>query len=121
MHELHAGDEPPLAALLRRLSPVDLVLVEGFKAERHPKLEVHRAANAKPFLFDTLANVKAVASDVPVPNASLPVIALDDIAAVAELVLASAEPIATVLAALETPNPSQPSRSTTNYSGPAHG
>ena len=120
MHELNGEDEPPLAALFRRLSPVDLVVVEGFKAERHPKIEVHRGANAKPYLFDTLSNVKAVASDLPVPNATVPVIALDDIAAVAELVLASAEPIATVITALEAPNPLQPSRSTTSNSGPAH-
>jgi molybdopterin-guanine dinucleotide biosynthesis protein B len=124
MHELHGEDEPPLAALLRRLSPVDLVVVEGFKAERHPKIEVHRAANAKPFLFDRLLDVRAVVADVPVPNAAVPVIALDDIAAVAELVLASAEPIATVIAALEAhdaPTTSQPSRSTTSNSGPSHG
>ena len=55
MHELRGAPEPGLAELLRRLSPVDLVIVEGFKREAHPKIEVHRAANGKPFLFRELA------------------------------------------------------------------
>jgi molybdopterin-guanine dinucleotide biosynthesis protein B len=86
--------------LLRRLAAVDLVVVEGFKAYAHPKIEVHRAANGKPFLFETIANVKAVASDVPPPTGSIPAIRLDDVAAVADAVLAHAEPIADVVASL---------------------
>src|SRR3954451_8860291 len=102
MHELHDEKELPLAALLRRLSPVDLIVVEGFKAHNHPKIEVHRVANGKPFLFDTLPNIRAIASDEPVPNAStMPVIPLDDIAAIADQVLASSEPLERVIAALE--------------------
>jgi molybdopterin-guanine dinucleotide biosynthesis protein B len=123
IHELRGQDEPPLSALLRRLSPVDLVIVEGFKAERHPKIEVHRAANAKPLLFDTLLEVRAIASDVPVPNARIPVIALDDIATVAEQVLASAEPIATLVAALESRTSPEDSRRADpkSQSGTRHG
>src|SRR4051812_8903914 len=102
MHENKDENEPPLAALLRRLSPVDMVIVEGFKAHNHPKIEVHRAANGKPFLFDTLSNVRAIASDAPVPNASaLPVIPLDDVPAIADQIVASAEPLESVIAALE--------------------
>jgi molybdopterin-guanine dinucleotide biosynthesis adapter protein len=101
MHELRGAPEPGLAAHLRRLSPVDLVIVEGFKREAHPKIEVHRAANRKPFLFPELADVRAIAADVAVPDAPVPVVALDDIAAVADSILASAEPIAAVVAALE--------------------
>jgi molybdopterin-guanine dinucleotide biosynthesis adapter protein len=102
MHELHGEGEPTLAALLRRLSPVDLVIVEGFKAHNHPKIEVHRAANGKSFLFETLPNVRAIASDEPAPNATtLPVIPLDDIAAIADQVLASSEPLERVIAALD--------------------
>src|SRR5690348_12632939 len=51
MHELRGADEPKLPELLARMSPVDLVIVEGFKRELHPKIEVYRAANGKPPLF----------------------------------------------------------------------
>src|SRR5215207_5249020 len=101
MHELREEAEPSLAELLRRLSPVDLVLVEGFKRQAHPKVEVHRAANGKPFLFRELANVRAIVADCPVPGALVPVIALDDVAAVSDQVLALAEPLGSVLADLE--------------------
>src|ERR1700730_7015587 len=50
LHELRGAAEPSLADLLRRMSPADLILVEGFKRDAHAKIEVHRAANAKPFL-----------------------------------------------------------------------
>src|SRR6478672_3207786 len=50
MHELRSDAEPPLAELLRRLSPVDLVVIEGYKTAPHPKLEVFRAAVGKPLL-----------------------------------------------------------------------
>ncbi len=101
MHEHESEDEPTLADLLRRLTVVDLVIVEGFKAYAHPKIEVHRAANGRPFLFETISNVRAVASDVPPPTGSIPAIGLDDVAAVADAVLAHAEPIADLIAALD--------------------
>lgn len=91
MREYAPGEEePPLGALLARLSPVDLVIVEGFKAWPHPKIEVFREANGKPHLYDTAPNVRAIASDVPVPGAPAPVIALDDIAAIADVALREA-------------------------------
>lgn len=99
-------DEPPLGALLRRLSPVDLVVVEGFKAWPHPKIEVYRAANGKPHLYDTAPAVRAIASDVTVPHAPCPVVPLDDVAAVADVVLREAVDRDTLLALLdETPPP----------------
>ncbi len=48
MHELRGAPEPPLATLIAKLEPVDLLIIEGFKADRHAKLEVHRAENGKP-------------------------------------------------------------------------
>ena len=51
MHELRDATEPSLREHLKRMSSVDLVVVEGFKADTHPKIEVYRAANGKPFLF----------------------------------------------------------------------
>jgi molybdopterin-guanine dinucleotide biosynthesis protein B len=101
VHELRDEPEPPLAALLAKLSPVDLVIVEGFKAAAHPKVEVHRAANGKPFLFAEVSNVRAVIADAPAPGWMGPTAALDDVAAAAELILAAAEPLKAVLAALD--------------------
>jgi molybdopterin-guanine dinucleotide biosynthesis adapter protein len=99
VRELRDEDEWRLADLLARLSPVDLVIVEGFKAEVHPKIEVHRAANGKPFLFDQVPHVVAIASDVPAPSA-LPSAHLDDIAAIAALVQVRALPVEVVLSDL---------------------
>ena len=101
IHELHGRAEPSLADLLRRLSVVDLVIVEGFKAYAHPKIEVHRAANGKPFLFETLSNVRVVASDGTPPAGAIPAIPLDDVDAIADAVLAHAAPIGDLIAALD--------------------
>ncbi|MFC0409467.1 molybdopterin-guanine dinucleotide biosynthesis protein B [Roseomonas elaeocarpi] len=91
MTELRGAPEPELDFLLSRLSPVDLVVIEGFKRGSHPKLEVHRAANGKPWLHPEDPAIRAVASDVA-PAADLPWAALDDIGRIADLVLASALP-----------------------------
>jgi molybdopterin-guanine dinucleotide biosynthesis protein B len=94
MHELRGAPEPPLAELLGKLAPVDLVLVEGFKRDTHMKLEVHRAANAKPLLYPDDPNVRALVSDLPA-DAVPPHLAhahIDDIDAVAALVLQLAAP-----------------------------
>ena len=98
MHEVRgARDEPPdLLDLLERLSPVDLVIVEGFRRGALAKLEVHRVGNAKPFLFPDDPDVVALASDAPPPFGSLPRIHLDDVDAIADLVLAHALPLAEV-------------------------
>jgi molybdopterin-guanine dinucleotide biosynthesis protein B len=99
IRELRDETEPPLADLLRRLSPVDLVIIEGFKASPHPKIEVHRAANGKTFLFPDVPNIRAIASDAAVPDAPVPVVHLDDIAAIADRALAAAATLETVLKA----------------------
>ncbi|HBK05929.1 MAG TPA: molybdopterin-guanine dinucleotide biosynthesis protein B [Acetobacteraceae bacterium] len=90
MHELREEAEPDLPALLARLSPVDLVLVEGFKREPHPKIEVYRADNGKPFLHPGDPSIIAIASDGEVEGAAIPVIRLDDFGAIADLVVARA-------------------------------
>ncbi len=107
VHELRDEPEPSLADLLRRLSPVDLVIIEGFKAYAHPKIEVHRAANHKPFLFRDLPQVRAIATDHPPADTTLPVVALDDVAAIAETVLAVAEPLEVVLDVLDRQGPAE--------------
>ncbi len=77
LHELD-GPEPPLEELLTRLSPVDLVLVEGFKASRHAKLEVFRPSVGKPPFWPERPEVAAVASDEPLPGCDRPVLPLAD-------------------------------------------
>jgi molybdopterin-guanine dinucleotide biosynthesis protein B len=101
MHELGAGSEATLAELLARVSPCDLVLVEGFKRQCHPKLEVFRSALGLSPLHPGDARVVAVAADRAFPSAAVPVVGLDDIAAIADIVCARAEPLAAVRRALE--------------------
>jgi len=101
MHELGAEPEATLAALLRRVSPCDLVLVEGFKRQRHPKLEVFRRSVGLAPLHPDDPHIVAVAADQPFPDARVPVVDLDDIAAIAALVRARAEPLDAVIGALE--------------------
>ena len=93
VHELRGEPEPTLRALLERLSPVDLVLIEGYKRASHPKLEVHRASVRKPLLYPEDSAVVAVASDEPLPDARIPVVDLDDIEAISNLLLRHAVPI----------------------------
>ncbi|BAT59259.1 molybdopterin-guanine dinucleotide biosynthesis adapter protein [Variibacter gotjawalensis] len=97
MHELRDAPEPPITELLQKLSPVDLVLIEGFKRGPHPKLEIHRAANGKPLLSPGDDMIVAIAADVALPEAKVPVIGLDDIQAIAEVLLAKAAPVESVV------------------------
>ncbi len=101
MHELSGDEEPTLACLLRRVSPCDLVLVEGYKRERHPKLEVYRAVVGKPPLHPADPRIVAVATDSLLPGAHPPCVDMNDIPAVAEAILAHALPIEQVLEILE--------------------
>jgi molybdopterin-guanine dinucleotide biosynthesis protein B len=100
MHENSQEPEQTLAQLLSRLSPCDMVLVEGFKGERHPKLEVFRAEAGKAPLHPQDRRIVAVASDQPFPGAGVPVVDIDDVAAIADLVCENAEPLDAVLVAL---------------------
>lgn len=92
--------EPGLGVLLGMLSPVDLVVVEGFKRDLHPKVEIHRATNGKAYLFTEIPRIKAVVTDADAPGWTGPVAYPDDIAAVAALILAAAEPLADVRSSL---------------------
>jgi len=86
MHELREAPEPTLEELISRMMPVDLLLVEGYKREPHPKLEVHRPAVGKPFLYPDDPHIVAVASDAALA-VPLPVLPLDDAAAIADFIL----------------------------------
>jgi molybdopterin-guanine dinucleotide biosynthesis protein B len=93
MSELRDAPEPSLEELLTRLDPVDLVLVEGYKRDTHPKLEVWRAANGKPPIFPDDPTVIALATDAAPPGVALPVLDLDDIPAIARFVTERAVPL----------------------------
>jgi len=97
MHELRGETEWALDALLEKLSEVDLVLVEGFKTQAHPKLEVYRKAVGKPLLHPQDENIVAIASDGPV-SARVPVVSLDDVKAVADVLIEKAAPRDVVVA-----------------------
>lgn len=99
MHELRGAPEPSLEELLALMSPVDLVVIEGFKRDGHPKIEVHRVDNGKPFLHPDDPAVVAIASDAPGPF-PVPHARLDDAQTVADLALRFAEPVDAVLARL---------------------
>lgn len=86
MHELRGAPEVPLSELLTKLTPVDLVLVEGFKAEGHEKLECHRAEAGKAVLAHKDETIVAVASDVTL-ELRQPVFDLNDTAAIADFVV----------------------------------
>jgi molybdopterin-guanine dinucleotide biosynthesis protein MobB len=86
MQELSDQEEPELAHLLTRLSPVDLVLIEGYKRDRHPKIEAHRAVTGQPLIAPGDDTIRAVASDVPL-TLDRPVFGLDDTIALADFVL----------------------------------
>jgi molybdopterin-guanine dinucleotide biosynthesis protein MobB len=87
MRELRDEPEPPVEALLARLAPVDLVLIEGYKRAGHPKIETHRAETGKPLIAPEDPTIRAVASDVALAGLAVPVFDLDDTAAIAAFVL----------------------------------
>ena len=97
MHELRGQPAPTLPELLRRMSPVDLVVIEGYRSDPHRKVEVHRAANGKPLLFPNDPAIVGIASDVQIETA-LPVVHLDDIPAIVAMLLHSAMPLDELLA-----------------------
>lgn len=86
MHELRDADEPALADLLGRLAPVDLVLVEGYKRDDHPKIEAFRAATGNPLIAHSDTSIRAVASDTAL-DLDRPVFDLDHTAVIADFIL----------------------------------
>ena len=88
MHELRGDEEPTLDALLQRLSPVDLVLVEGYKRDLHAKVEAHRGETGQPLIATDDATVRAIASDSTVSVDGRPTFALDDTQAIADFIAA---------------------------------
>ena len=90
MHELAGAPEPDLDQLLTHLSPVDLVLVEGYKHHAHDKIEVHRPALGQPLIAPTDPMVMAIACDGPLENtggADVAILDLNDAPAIASYIL----------------------------------
>ncbi len=88
MHELRGEAEPASADLIRQMTPVDLLLIEGFKNETHDKLEVHRPALGKPPLYPGDPNIVAVASDADIAGLTLPRLDLNDAETIADFIAA---------------------------------
>lgn len=87
MHELRGEDEPTLEAILSRLAPSDIVIVEGYKREAHRKIETRRMdAKDQTPLSASDPNIVAIASDFAVENNNLPVFDLDDTKSIADFV-----------------------------------
>jgi molybdopterin-guanine dinucleotide biosynthesis protein B len=91
MHEIADTPEPPLEDLVRRMAPVDFVLIEGFHTHGHPMVEVHRPSEGHALLWREGSTIVAVASDEPLPAVTVPVLDLNDTRAIATLALAKAE------------------------------
>ena len=85
MHELRNEDEPRLGDLLKQLLPVDLVLIEGYKRDRHPKIEAHRKETGQPLIAPEDETIIAVASDTSV-TIDRPVLDLNDTASIANFI-----------------------------------
>ncbi len=89
IHELRGGPEPTLDELVARLSPADMVIVEGFRHGAHLKIEIFRPELGKPPLYPDDPMIVAVASPKPVENLAKPYLPLDDPQAIADFILAS--------------------------------
>jgi molybdopterin-guanine dinucleotide biosynthesis protein B len=90
MHEHRGAPEPALDELVRGMTLVDLLMVEGFKRHNHPRLEVHRPSVGKPLICREDPTVLAVASDEAIASLPVPRLELDDIGGIADFVLAHA-------------------------------
>ena len=101
MHELRGEGEPTIYDLLRKMAPVDLVLIEGFKTAQHARIEVYRSEVGKPPFHPGNPHVVGIVSDTPFPTAGRPVVDIDDVDAVVELVLTKAESLEAVLARVD--------------------
>ncbi len=86
MHEMRGAAEPPVAELLKKFAPCDLVIVEGYKTEPIPKIEVHRRDAGNPLLYPGDPQVIAIATDEPL-DTPLPQMGVDDAEAVAHFIM----------------------------------
>lgn len=88
MHELQGEDEPALDDFLAKMSPVDIVIIEGFKSAAHAKIECHRATAELPLVSAKNKTIVAIASDVDVDAGGLQALDLNDVNAITDFVMA---------------------------------
>jgi len=91
IHELRGAPEPSLDDLIAKLSPCDLVLIEGYKRSPHPKVEVHRAAASQGLIAEDDDTIRLIATDTPL-EIDRPQFGLDEITAIADFILADTGP-----------------------------
>lgn len=87
IHENRDAAEPELQEILARLSPTDLVLIEGYKDDPHPKIEVYRPSTDAPMLYGKNPTIVALASDAPLDGVAAPVLDLNRPADIAAFIL----------------------------------
>lgn len=90
MHELRGAPEPTLGELVMQMSPVDLLLVEGFKRERHDKLEIWRVGHGQPLRAPDDPHIVAVATDaadIVAPLVGVPVLDLNDVGTITQFII----------------------------------
>lgn len=90
MHESREEDEPSIESLIERMTPVDLLLIEGFKTHPHPKIEIYRESEGKPLVQPEDSDIIAVASDTLLPDLKVPLLDLNNPKTIAEFILAYA-------------------------------
>ncbi len=91
LHELNDETEPSPEDLIKHMTPVDLILIEGFKSYPHPKIEVHRPSLGKPLLAASDMSVVAVACDEPIDGSlgerRVPIFDLNDTQSIANFII----------------------------------
>lgn len=87
VHELREDPEPDMDALIEQMTPVDLLLIEGFKRNNHAKMEVSRSETGKSLIATDDDTIVAVASDVGIEGLTVPLLDLDDVMAVADFIV----------------------------------
>ena len=89
LHENRGMPEPSMVDLIRYMTPVDLLIVEGFKAHPHDKIEIYRPANGKPLLARDDPHIVAVATDeANAIDVAVPILDLNDVGAITEFIIA---------------------------------
>lgn len=87
MHEIREKAEPSVADLISHMTPVDLLMIEGFKSDEHPKLEVYRSDTGKPLICRQDPKIVAVASDEILGGLDIPQLDLNDVPAIADFII----------------------------------
>jgi molybdopterin-guanine dinucleotide biosynthesis protein MobB len=87
MHEHRGAAEPTVAELIAHMTPVDLLLIEGYKREPHDKLEIHRTAHGKPLIYPEDRHIVAIATDARLPDCPLPQLPIDDVPTIAAFII----------------------------------